>query len=46
MKTRRDGDWQTDVRKGQQREATEGEASFWVLVDLSAEPVDFYLAPE
>ena len=40
------GDWQTDVRKGQQREPTEGEASLWVLVDLSVEPADFYVAPE
>jgi hypothetical protein len=46
VKTRRVGSWQTDTRKGKERSPVAEETSFWVLVDLTVEPTDFYIIPE
>ena len=46
VKTRTSGDWQTDQRRGHVREVEPEESSFWILVDVSAVPADFYVVPE
>jgi hypothetical protein len=45
VKTRRAGDWQTDMRKGQPRTPEEDPSEFWLFVDLTAEPTEFFIAP-
>lgn len=45
VKTRRVGDWQTDMRKGQPRKLEEDPREFWLFVDLTSEPPEFFVAP-
>jgi len=45
LKTRRTGDWQTDMRKGQPREPEGEPRDSWLFVDLASEPPQFFIAP-
>ena len=44
--SRRTGDWQSDIRKGRQREPQDSEHQFWVFVDLKTWQPKFFVAPE
>jgi len=45
VKTRSAGTWQSDIRKGSPSADVTDEDRFWVFVDLTTDPVDFYIAP-
>jgi hypothetical protein len=45
VKTRKTGTWQTDIRKGSPTGERAAERRFWLFVDLSADPPEFYVAP-
>jgi hypothetical protein len=45
IKTKRSGDWQTDIRKGR-ADPIPDDTHFWVLVDLGSERPSFYIIPE
>jgi hypothetical protein len=45
VKTRGAGTWQTDVRKGTPAPDSPDEGRFWLFVDLTRTPTDFYVAP-
>lgn len=45
VKTRRRGDWQTDMRKGTPRTEDPEEQRFWLFVDLTVSPPQFCVAP-
>ena len=44
VRTRRTGTWQASVSEGAAEPVPPPLATFWVFVDLSAEPVAFYIA--
>jgi hypothetical protein len=47
VKTKRMGDWQSDIRKGTPREPVGDEHRFWILVDLAAPAAPkFHVVPE
>lgn len=39
------GRWVTSTRDGQPRETPVDETTFWVMVDLSADPPEYYVVP-
>lgn len=46
VKTRGRGTWQTDVRRGTPTPDSPDDDRFWLFVDLTRTPTDFYVAPE
>ena len=45
VKTRATGTWQTDTRKGNPSTERADERRFWLFVDLTTDPPEFYIAP-
>ena len=43
VKTRRTGSWQSDIRKGRRRKPDASDTSFWVFVDLTTDPAEFFI---
>jgi hypothetical protein len=45
VKSRRAGQWQASTSEGRRRDAS-SKADFWVFVDLTTKPHDFFVLPE